>query len=176
MINQHRCLDFPGGMATLNNRAAKPAIKKPVPHTALRWWMSAQRCQSSRAAPDRHEPPVISLLQHRRPLSTCKQNVTVTGSSSPAAGGHEWPLRRSETQEASAEHRAALEKPDGRVWVRLSEGLRKVYLTPPENPRHNVLVASFHFAIRNKPFVQGVSRITTKPVFGVDHYRAIPAI
>ena len=35
----------------------------------------------------------------------------------PAAGGHERPLRGSETREASAEHRAALEKPDGRLWV-----------------------------------------------------------
>ena len=43
--------------------------------------------------------------------------VLMEGHSWPAAGGHERLLRGSETRRVSADHPAAMETPDGRVWV-----------------------------------------------------------
>ena len=51
-------------------------------------------------------------------VGTCRLSSRSSDDHSwPAAGGHERSLRGSETRQASAEHRAALEKPEGRVWV-----------------------------------------------------------
>ena len=57
----------------------------------------------------------LKRFSRHRPVTGIGQQTIVR--SWPAAGGHERRLRRCETREAAAERRAALGKPDGRVWV-----------------------------------------------------------
>lgn len=65
--------------------AANPATLEPTDRSAHRWRVSPCCAGSSPHSFDRHEPSVMSLLQHRRAPSARKWNVTVTDSSWPAA-------------------------------------------------------------------------------------------